>query len=116
MGYSMEGSGGMGDKVTEARVDGMSHVGLRERNCALTLLHPLEGMGSRPSWDIVPVSGLLRTGTKQQTLWPSRALSISHSSSRPHHAHCGGGKRPESRGSWSVRRGRPKRIATVGVN
>lgn len=41
--------------------------------------------------------------------------SVSHSSSRPHHAHCGGGKRPESRGSWSVRRGRPKRIATVGV-
>lgn len=37
MGYSMEGSGGMGDKVTEARVDGMSHVGDFGRGIAHSL-------------------------------------------------------------------------------
>lgn len=59
MGYSMEGGGGMGDKVAEARVGRMSHVEDFRREVALTLLHPLGEGESRPSWDVVAADGVV---------------------------------------------------------
>lgn len=59
MGYSMEGGGGMGDKVAEARVGRMSHVRDFRREIALTLLHPLGERGSRPSLDVVAADGVV---------------------------------------------------------
>lgn len=66
MGYSMEGGGGMGDKVAEARVGRMSHVGHFRREIALTLLHPLGEGGSRPSLNVVAADGVVDDRDKQQ--------------------------------------------------
>lgn len=66
MGYSMEGGGGMGDKVAEARVGRMSHVGHFRREIELTLLHPLEGRRLRPSLNVVAANGVVDDRDKQQ--------------------------------------------------